>query len=280
MSKRYIRKVNTKTHQNYKVNIEEYNSANELAGDIAGKTIKNGGWHEPECRDWSGVRSYDEALNLLRNGYEPVVNRLKAKVKDMSFYHEKRMAFRNALVGFAPVVPLALMGVPNSMLDVKVKPMKTKVINVYYDMTCSCGTSSEQIIKNGENLLGAIMELEAKGYKFNLYCVQGYSDRQDCDMLVVKVKSSNQPFDIKRMSFPLTHTAFFRVIGFDWYGKAEFTKYRGGYGHALAYEFGASTKEVYKQIFGDNAVFFTGTEMKGKEQAYLKEVLENDSQKR
>ena len=194
-------------------------------------------------------------------------------VKDRS---QKRISFQNNIVGASPIVPLALKGVPNCMVDMKMKPIKCKVIDVYYDMTCSCGTNSDDIIKNGQKMLGAILDLEHQGYRFNLYAIQTYSDTKSVDLLAVKIKSSNQPLDLRRMSFPLTHTAFFRVIGFDWYSKFPKGTYRGGYGCALGYELSNSEiKEFSRAMFGDNAVYFVGKNILHNDEEYIKEVLKD-----
>lgn len=277
MSKIYQRVISNNHHKNYKFNIEEYSSANEMARDCQARQMKDGGWHEPDCSDpdWCGVNSYDEALEFLANGYEPVVNEFKKKVKMNATGVKKRISFQNNVQGFAPIVPLALIGAPNSMIDMTMKAIKCKVIDVYYNISVLWSTTSEQIIENGKNLLGAIMDLESQGYKFNLYAVQHFADEKDCDMVIVKIKSSNQPFDLKRMSFPLTHTAFFRVIGFDWYSKNPNSRYRPGYGHVMDREFGDETNDVIKQIFGNNAVFFFSSKITDGGQDYIKEVLIN-----
>ena len=260
--------------------IERYNSAWEVVQDCKTRTITNSYFHDyskETLDEWHGVKSYDEALELLENGYQPTVEKLKEKMKDLGkIGSQKRMRIENDVVGGAPVVPLAMMGLPKSMLNTKIRPIKCKVIDVYYDVTCNCGTSSEKINRNGQKLLGAIMELEKQGYKFNLYAVQSYSEEDDVDMLVVKIKSSNQPLDLKRMSFPLTHTAFFRVIGFDWYGRCPKATYRSGYGRALSYHLNMEQlNDFAKDAFGDNALYLSGKEIMNQDEKYIKEALEN-----
>lgn len=96
----------------------------------------------------------------------------------------------------------------------------------------------------------------------------------------MKIKSSNQPLDLKRMSFPLTHTAFFRVIGFDWYSRFPKGKYRSGYGRALGYELNdREMKEFATKMFGDNAIYIAGSKILSRDEEYIKEVLRNAGQK-
>lgn len=233
-----------------------------------------------DMNSWFGVKSYDEALELLRNGYQPTVDAMGGVFKASRNGVAKRITFQNEIQGFAPVVPLALKGVPNCMVNMTMKHIKAKVIDVYYDMAASCSVKSSDIIKAGQALLGTIVELEKQGYRFNIYAVQSYSDEVSCDMLAVKVKSSGQPLDLKRISFPLTHTAFFRVIGFDWYSKVPGGKHRSGYGHALGHEINnAELQESAKQLFGKSAVYFSAANIIGKDKESIKEVLTNGNSK-
>ena len=261
-------------------NVEVFNSAGEVVDVSARRKITNSSFHDFDNgympgREWCGnFRTFEEVKTAMREGYQPTVDKLKGAFKANLAGQAKRISFFNDVVGFAPIVPLALMGIPEAMQNSYMKPIKAKVIDVYYDMTCSWSVDSDDIIKAGQTLLGAILELEMQGYKFNLYATQSYSGDGDCDMLCTKIKSSNTPLDLKRMSFPLTHTAYFRVIGFDWYSKFPIGKYRSCYGHSIAYD--KSQEEITKEfqrLFGKGAMFFTATTLvkKGdKADEYLK----------
>lgn len=269
-------------NKNFSVNLERYSSAQDMVADCKTRHNTSTSFHDytthSVSKDWEGVDSYQEALDLLSGGYQPTVDKLSASLKVNRTGVTKRIVFENNVHGFAPVVPLAMMSIPNSMINMTMKPIKCKVIDVYYDMTVSSGTSTEQIIQNGQKLLSVIIDLEKSGYRFNLYAVQGYCDDSSADMVCIKVKSSDKPIDIKRISFPLTHPAFFRVIGFDWYGKCPVAKYRSGYGRALTYCV-KDHRSFAKQVFGDNAVYFSGNNLKYEEEKHLKEVLSNDNSK-
>ena len=262
---------------------EMYRSANEVVSDCEKRQITNSSFQnirEEDNWEWRGVKSYDDALDLMRNGYQPTVEKLKDQLKISRQGNGKRISFVNNIVGANPVVPLAMMGVPNCMIDMRMKPIKCKVIDVYYDMTMSCAVSPEEIIKNGQKLLGVILELERVGYRFNLYGIQTYSGEDDVDVLAVKVKSANQPIDLKRISFPLTHVGFFRVIGFDWYSKTPNGKYRCGYGRGLGYRLDDNQIKVFaKEMFGNNAVYISATRMSDRDSEYLKRVFVNDDGK-
>lgn len=250
----------------YRLMTEYYNNSAEMVNDLRKRPLTNSAFEDKSTETfgaWHGCKTYEECLEYLRNGYQPVVDTLKAAVKPA--VTNKRITFQNNIVGGNPVVPLALMGVPNCMIDTRIKPIKAKVLDVYYDITCSSSTESEDIIEAGQKLLAAILKLEQSGYRFNLYAVQTYSDNSSCDMLAIKVKSSDQPLDLKRMSYTLTHTSFFRVLGFDWYSRTPKGKYRGsGYGRNFADNFDYDGKKLdawAKQFFGSNTIFLSAMVM-------------------
>lgn len=267
---------------NAKVMCEVFDSAAEVVELTNKREMTSSSFHNlrnPSEIDhsWTGVHSLEEAQNLLVTGYQPTVEKLKNINCNLGGVG-KRISFFNDVVGFSPIVPLALLGVPCSMTNSYMKPIKSKVINVYYDMTANCDTSKEQIIKVGQELLAAILELEMSGYRFNLYAIQSYYDRSNgADILCTKIKNSNTPLDLKRISFPLTHTAYFRVIGFDWYSRTPKGTYRGAYGHGLGYDFN-NTKmtEGFKEIFGENCVVFSCASVLSKDKEHFKKVLEGN----
>ncbi len=266
------------------INYEYYNSTSEMVRDCRSRTITNSNFENAQTMsyddDFEHVGSYDEALELLDTGYQPTVDNLKGKISKINLGDQgKRMSFNQNVVGFAPIVPLALQGVPNSMISTTIKPIKAKVVDVYYDMTAPCYVSAKQFLKAGEDILSAIMELEMQGYRFNLFAVQSYSCDRKADMVVVKVKDARQPLDLKRVSFPLTHPAFFRAIGFDWYSKFPIGTHRWGYGHELSRDV-SNMQEVVKKMFGGNAVYLASSKvLKQKDKDKIKNILENSNRK-
>lgn len=259
--------------------VESYNSAEDVVKDCRTRKITDSRFNNMQVNlgghsaSWCGVASYDEALKFLEEGYQPTVDKLKSGIRASLQGTGKRISFHNDIVGYAPIVPLAIQGVPNSMINSRMKPIKAKVIDIYYNMTASSGTSSESIIQAGVKMLSAIISLEQQGYRFNLYALQTYYERNDCYILKIKVKDAMQPIDLKRISFPFTHTGFFRVIGFDWYSKCPKAKYISFYGRSIDYVYDMTN--YVKELFGNNAVWFSSVKVIKKDEEYIKEVLQN-----
>lgn len=278
------KKVKNGRHD-YLLHIERYNSAMEVADDLKVREITDSQFERHVDKnkirhksDWYYVKSYDEAIDLLHDGYEPQVT--MNELKKIAAGDGKRIAIQNDIVGFAPVVPLALKGVPNCMLNTRIRPIKNKVIDVYFDSTYSSCVEAETIVENGKKLLGAIMATEQSGYRINLYAVQSYSDSDSADILAIKIKSSNQPFDLKRMSYPLMHPAFFRVIGFNWYARFKGATYRYGLGCYLSNNLRDNDlKNAVKIAFGDNAVYLSGNKILNETQQGIENELSDIGRK-
>jgi hypothetical protein len=229
-------KVSTKLG---KISYELFESCYECASTNDKRDITDSRFEDKRRhvdREFCGVSSFQEAQQLLQDGYEPNVEELKRELSQFTGTVVEKSKRKTTYVGYRPNVPAAIQGLPKSMYNTEKRKTRVKVVNVVYDMTCACSTSTQQILKAGAKVISILQKLEAKGFRVNLFAAQSYSDSDGADALLVKIKGANQPFNLKRMSFPLMHPAFFRVIGFDWYSRCPEAEFRYGYGHALKYE--------------------------------------------
>lgn len=253
--------ISTPNYKNYKVISEEYNSAMDVANDCETRKITNHNFENVKNADdwyWRGCKSYEEAIDLLKNGYIDKVEKMQKEINKSVIGQSKRITFHNDIVGYAPIVPLVILGVPTSMINSTIKPIKTKVIEICYDISCSANVDNDDIIRVGLAFLKIIANMEMQGYRIKLTAVQGYSTNSIVNLLRINLKSANQPLDLKRISFPTIHTGFFRVIGFDWFSKTPHGEYIGsGYGRPITATFSdkKDLKEFTNQIFGKNAVY-------------------------
>jgi len=279
----YIIKKKVASLNGETINAEVFSCGAEVIKVGNGRQRTNDCFYDERSRDrirpsWNGgINSWEQACELMSTGYQPTVDKLKSVECNLSGI-DKRTKRVKDVVGYQPIVPLAIMGVPKNMTRAIKKPIKTKVINIYYDMTANCNITADQILKAGQEILSAILELEMQGYRFNLYSVQtyhnGYGTNGSSDMLVVKIKSANSPLDIKRMSFPLTHPGFFRVVGFDWYSRVPGGKYRDSYGHELSRDYSVeAVDKAYSELFGGKCTVFAAARVIGKDKEHFKKVL-------
>ena len=267
------------------IHAEIYTSAMEVASDCQSRPVRIDDYavsHTYSDKDWYGVSTYQEALDLLETGYQAAVDDLRKAIATNP-QMEPRITFKNNIQGFIPVVPLTLLNIPNNMIDVTMRPLKTKVIDLYYDMTACCHHKAKEFIDAGTLVLSTIVALEKQGYRLNLYAVQSYTRDSIVDFLCIKLKSSDRPTDLKRISFPLTHPAFFRVIGFDWQGKSPITRNVGwGRGHDLLRDYtNEDVQCMANTMFGDNAIYISGVNIleHGFTQKDIQETLTYDRYK-
>lgn len=248
-------------HPKHHFNVEEFESAFELVRVNKSRPVTpqweddSLGKGEKINKSFHGVRSIGEAYDLLASGWTQGLDKMNAALNGVKTVDmPKRAAFRNDVVGFAPIVPLAMMNVPNSMLNTATKSVKSKVVKVLYSMGDSCGTSLEQFMERGKKVMEAVIALERSGYRCELYSAQFYAGEKDSDGLLVKVKEASQPLDVKRVMFPFTHPSMFRVIGFEWEDKCPTAKHRFGRGNPLHLEV-KDVERVVKEAFGDEYVY-------------------------
>ena len=161
----------------YRIMTETYYSTSDIVNDLKKRSITDRNFDNMQdgtlggnSKSFCGVETYDEAIELLEKGYQPIVKKMKTNISENVRGLSKRISFSNDVVGFAPVVPLAIMGVPTSMINTRIKPIKAKVIDLYVDITYIAFDTSDEIIKSSSRILSVVLKLEQAGY---IYTVAG-----------------------------------------------------------------------------------------------------------
>lgn len=193
---------------------------------------------------WVGVKSYDEAKNLLVNGWDANVEDIKNQLKkEIDLIDNKRVVKQFIdVVGFMPIVPNAIMNLPMCMLNQRVDKKKQKVVKFLITMNRACRYSSDEIITKMSKILAKIAILEKNGYRCRIEIFGSYHDSASYPETIachsILIKSETQLFDIKRMAFPIAHTAMQRVFGFAWENSLpiDYRSYHcGGLGKSIQY---------------------------------------------
>lgn len=259
------KKYKTDADENSRINYELFDYLSEIIETNRSRphkhnedTIKNETIHD---RSWSGVNNYEEAEELALHGWkEAEENEQLNDIFNLQINDEdKLISFKNDVVGFTPVVPLVLQGIPNCMTSVTKKRVKSKIIHIVYNISTTCGTSGKEIMKAGIELFKVIMKLERQGYRVRLTAMQDFSNYDSSDWFLLNLKSEFKPLHITSMMFPLIHTAMFRVIGFAWFERSPVTEYKSGYGRNFTshYEKEALIKALKNILKTDNLVYFS-----------------------
>ena len=194
-----------------------------------------------EARNFTMTSNFAEAEGLLRNGWTEKLDEVRREMaafektlqQDAS-YEKKRPA--TSPVGFAPHVPNAVRGLPNSMIRTEQTPMKTKIVRIVYKMSMNAGWKADDIMKAGLLVLKFAHALEKKGLRVRIDVSPKFSngDKERVCALVC-IKDWRQPLDLKKIAFPIAHPSMFRRFGFKWMETApdiEDREFGWGYGRS------------------------------------------------
>ena len=108
-------------------------------------------------------------------------------------------------------------------------------------------------------MLSAIFQLEKSGIKINLYYCNFKTEKKSeyLDVCVLKLKDSNRPLDINRITFPIAHPAMLRIFSFEWMSKVPNGTYRDSYGDGFVTSYNKETRnKIIYNTFGKNAKYF------------------------
>lgn len=221
--------------------------------------MKNEDSSKSGSKNFTGTRSYDEAKMLFQNGYTDILDKVKLGVNSNLKVSKtiNRRKVETGVVGYAPHIPNAIMGLPNSMILTHSQPQKVKATSIVYCICENCGTEAKEFIKSGICVLSAINSLELRGIRVNLdvafFNAESYGDDNQRTLATVKVKDYREHMDLQKLCFPVAHPSMFRRFGFKWIETVpELTDdyYSFGYGHSVN-----DKANVMDGILKDNEVY-------------------------
>lgn len=207
-------------------------------------------------KSFTMTSSYSEAKSLFENGYTDVLEKIKIGIAANlnKTQVENRRRVRTGVVGYAPHVPNAILGLPNSMILTDAQPQKVKTVSVVVGITENCGTAAEEFVQSGIAALSVVNTLELRGYRVALkvafWCAEGGNERA---WGTITLKDYREHMDIQKLCFPLAHPSMFRRFGFKWLEtcpEIQDSDWAWGYGHHLN-----DSKFVQKNFLEDNEFF-------------------------
>lgn len=242
-----------------KVIYEEFRSLDQLMRELKKRPnnkIMNGKYSsKTNGKSFTGTNSYEEAEKLLVNGYIDVLGKLRDDVKSKSKIASKYNSEldhpipHTAIIGYAPCVPAAILGLPNSMISAERKPMKRKTLSILYSVGANSGTSADWFTEAGAAMLSAVDIIERSGIQteiwMNFYPAQGGNE---LTFPTVKIKSYGERYSIQKISFPIANPSMFRRIGFKWLETTPSITQKGfSYGYGSSPSFDTLEKEIKKK---------------------------------
>ncbi len=205
---------------------------------------------------FTGTGSYEEAKQLFETGYTEILDQVKTGVGNnlKKTQNINRRTVRTGVIGYAPHVPNAILGLPNSMILTEQQPQKIKTVSIVVGITENCGAEAEDFVKSGIAALSVVNTLELRGYRVALkvafWCAEGGNERA---WGTITLKDYREHMDIQKLCFPLAHPSMFRRFGFKWLETCPEIKDSGwswGYGRQLN-----DSDFIKKNFLGDNEFF-------------------------
>lgn len=269
----------------YPYTLERYESIDEFLKAIESRPLvgryqsKSSGLRDEYYyrRDFTGATGYTDAKTQFVNG-------TKAKTEMSSAFKSeldpRKREIKAAPCGCVPIVANALMGLPNSMIDVRHarKPKATKVI---VNMSINGGTSGWQITEAGKKIMAAVGKLESQGIATEITCT---ADKfLNCSQLSscgITIKNAGQAFNAARVSFSMSSPAFLRVFQWLQLSTNPHAQYDSGYGANVAYTWrGDKLADYYRTMYG-NGIYISLPDVVRRGQAEIDRAIEEWQKRR
>lgn len=211
------------------VSITEFNSISDLISYI--KTGKTSIWFEGYCqsnltdastKEFTNTGNLKEAMDMLENGWYEEAKKIEARFKklDAKPLNGLQRKFVQDVVGFQPIVPNYMMGLPNSMVNSKMVVRKQKVVTLNMSMTYSGAVKADVIESCCLTALRVVKAIEDSGCRVNLnvYYAGWNPDYATgttmYNLIKLKVKGANERLNISKVCFPMVHPSMLRRIFF------------------------------------------------------------------
>lgn len=253
---------------------ETFNGVNEFLNVIGkrepnkvfkGETLSS----EHGSSEFTMTKDYAESVELMTTGYKDGLNDLM-KCKGTAVHHTgnvRKHIPQAGIVGYAPHVPNAIAGVPQSMISSQKIEQRAKVLTIVYDCGADYTVKAKSFVKAGRNILDLVMMLELQGYRVRVDIQEAFCTYTERAICRITVKNHRQPINPLKISYLMLHPSFFRRQGFKWLEtvpELTNTSFQCGYGRALRFQIdkhGASTDEIRAHLkrhkLLEDGTFFT-----------------------
>ena len=235
----YGSRAGAETMEKYR--IEHFKSVYDFEKALKSRPINEAfdisrGSSQTSDREWYQTGSYEEADELLLNGWNAKIDELKGSLEKYSrkIVVQHRIT-ENNVVGFMPNVPRAIKGYPDSMFCHKELNSKESrnTMHIIYSMNSTSRTEGEELLKAGLAVLKIAMFLDKSNIrtKIDLVPFEAY-ESGDYIACTVGIKDYRQSFNYSKMAYPIANPSFFRRHGFRYLEtlSGDLKKWSSGYG--------------------------------------------------
>lgn len=218
-------------------NIWNFNTLHEMVSEIENAPHVDGRENSSQDKrggDWVDTNSLEETFKYIRDGKD--YDGLATNLKDLGVggKTEQNKMFLSP-VGMNPVVPLAIAGVPCSMVNMYTTRRESKILNIIYAIGTPWSVSEKDIVKNATELMHHIYKLERDGYRCNVYIMD--TQKSASMGYLCKIKNDRETLNLKKLAFPMISPSILRRLQFALSERLYETDItHDGYGKASHYE--------------------------------------------
>lgn len=169
--------------------------------------------------DFTNTESFDEAVDLLHDGWtdkaKELTKKLKAVERDMAPIMKQQRCV--SVAGYQPIVPLFLAGQPADMIGTRMQPVKQKVVTLVKSISYNWSVDTDEWTEQGLKALAIVKKLEANGLRVNVDIVRGgYDSDTNSNGIVcrVRVKNANERLNVSKLAFTMCHPSMQRRLMF------------------------------------------------------------------
>ena len=168
---------------------------------------------------FTGTCTWDESVRLLEGGWSEGV-KLIENAGSMKG-HASSFEFKTDIVGCTPCVPNAIMGLPDSMLNISEQKKQKSEVTIIYMIGAHHKINKRELAAASRKLLDAICSIERSGTRVKLIVGKcnsegKYASKKHNIACLFPLKQADQPINLMKMSYPLVHPSFFRRQMFHW----------------------------------------------------------------
>lgn len=234
---------------------------------------------------FTGTTNFETAQKYMKRGYKEGAKDLlscKSSVKILN--PAKKVTTFQDVCGFAPIVPNAIIGIPQSMINSRVKVKQARVINILLDVNIAYNVDKDVLSLGGKNVYSLVKSLELRGVRVNLsaFCCQYIDSENKYAIALVKIKDSKQAINPQLIAYPITHPSFFRRHMFKWIETSPLCNYRsmtGDYGKVGRYymqrQFGSVMRALLDNKLVEKDTYYIDVEKASRAQSVeeIKSIL-------
>lgn len=200
-------------------NLHEYTAFMEKHKAFSNST--NSSMEEDEDRNpWSGTASFDTYLELLNNGDEKVMEKIKVetdkKVISLSKQYEEVIKnYRFDVVGEFFDIGLVLTGVPESWLEPEIEQEEKVRIELLLSASFNCGVDVSTVVNGASRILAITKILEDHGVEIKMKvvnCSKEWARGHKNLYVVTNVKDFDEPINYKKVSALVSPTYLRRGV--------------------------------------------------------------------